>query len=1128
MRPTPNPEQKRAIEWGEGDLAISAGAGSGKTAVLALRVARAVTQGISRRGPLDMAGVAAITYTKKAAGELAERVRRELMLDGRVDEARRIDEAWISTIDGLCGRILRRYALDVGVDPRYRAASVVEAGILSGEVLDVLEAEAHAQGGAIADLFDQYELDALREATQDAYGRLRAMGATVDQIDVAGADTSIGEALSGWASSLDVLLSAIDEAGCSGVTREANSAMAQAAQELVVTAQRASGFDQAIMLRDGLAAFKPSASADADAVKHTRAEGERLSAAVNGLIMQPVAEAFLELLGRYESAYGEAKRDAGVLDFSDVVTHTARLLAEDNGVAESLRADLGLVMVDEFQDTNELRLRAIEPLSRDDLCIVGDDKQSIYRFQFADVEVFRRMRERIGETVELDQNYRSRLDILEFVNKVFSAPEFFGSDLLKLRAARTTPDIVPWPESDPRVETIEVECGDEWDEGPRVAEAAAAASRASELVKQGIRPDDIVVLLSGMTQAREYASALRVRGVEAHVASGESLSDSPAVAHIRSFLRVLVLASDDQAMIDVLAGPLMGVSPDGLIALHERGRKSIFDAVIDVVSQLSGGDNLRGWSESDRAAIVRFAQVHETLAATASRKPVAQVIQETCELTDYDLVLAIKGSEGEHEWAQVLRLKRLATQWQESGCGGVGGFLEHLSAMERYGEKEPAGPSATTDEAVRIMSIHSAKGLQFPVVIVGRLGSGLVHARSKDIVLERVDDRPTLAMVPARTGDGDGGARTAAVQHVRDTVKGLDRDEALRLLYVAFTRAEDALILVGAKVRNKKGLSSQNGLGLVLTALGDPEPRTSGAGGGGVRVSRVSTDTLEGASSHEPVAPAQDLDVEQATIRHEESQFICAAQESEFTGWRPVSVSYSSLQQYDDCPFSFYADRVLGLRRLQSISTEGVQATDVGSAVHEVLEHLPSPDSEALLEAAAGRHRLSEEGEARLRLAVAAFEASPFATRLEGADRVIREARIAVILGKTDLVGSIDAVAWEGDRILVIDYKTGQDRLLSRSKERIGHYRLQGECYALAAFAAGAKTVEVRFVFLEQGADSIRFDFVHGQSEDVRETIQSRIDAMMMGTFPPLKEYDAHLCGRCSAHGSPCSVTPSH
>ena len=1117
---TPNPEQLRAIEWGESDLAISAGAGSGKTAVLSLRVVRAVTDGIGEQGPLDLSSVVAITFTKKAAGELAERVRRELVSAGRSEDARRVDEAWISTIDGLCGRILRRYALDMGVDPRYRTASTVDAGILSGQVFEALGASAYADGGVLADLFDQYEPDVLREAIHAAYGRVQAMGATVGQIEVAEAEMSVDEAMAGCASSLDGLLAAIGEAGGSGASREANRASAEASRLLLVSTAGLEGLNRAKVLRDGLMGIKFNARVEAELVKQVRSDVEKVLMAASSVLIRPLADAFLELLGRYESAYSEAKRDIGVLDYSDVVTHVARLLAEDQEVAESLKAEFGLIMVDEFQDTNELRLKAIEPLSRNDLCIVGDDKQSIYRFQFADVEVFRRLRERIGETVELDQNYRSKPEILEFVNHVFGSPEFFSSDLLKLRAARKGADQVAWPKSGPRVEVLEVECNEEWTDGARCAEAVAAAGRAAELVTQGIDPGDIVILLSGMTRAGEYASALRERGIEVQVASGESLSDSVAVMHVRAFLRVMVLPSDDKAMIEVLAGPLFGLSPDGLVALHRHGGDGFFTAA----SETGKGTILPGLSAEDTQVLDRFGRVYAEITSRAVHEPVSVVIQELCELTEYDLVLAAKGSEGEHDWAQVLRLKRLASQWQETGYGGVGGFIEHLSAMERYGEKEPAGPAASVGGAVRIMSIHASKGLQFPVVIVGRLGSDLVLSRSGDIVLERVDGRPTLAMVPPKTAESGVGTRVTAVQHVRDTVKELERAEALRLLYVAFTRAEDALILVGASVRNKKGLSTEKGLGLVLTALGGPEPGTVICGAAEVKIGLITTDEMEIISVPSAEARENEFGIGEAAAALGVTERRCRAQEPSAKGWRPDSVSYSSLQEYDDCPFRFYADRVLGLRRLRAVSDEGTRATEVGSAVHEVLEHLSEMSPETLIRDAIDRHRLSDEGATRLRTAISSFSTSDFASRLGNADTVAREARITVSLGETDLVGSIDAVAWEGDRALVVDYKTGEDQRLSRSDERIEHYRLQSQCYALAAFAAGAQRVEAHFIFLEQGAQSVSFDFQQAQEADIRASIERRIELMADGVFPPLKVYDARRCEACPAFGSPCSM----
>jgi ATP-dependent helicase/nuclease subunit A len=753
------PEQEQAVARRSGPLLLSAAAGSGKTAVLVERFVRAV-----REDGVAPGRILAITFTERAAGELRARVRARLLELGEREAARDTEGAPIGTFHGFCARLLRGHALHAGVDPEFAVLDEAAAGRL----------ELLAFRRALASLLDEARPGPEREQAVDlvaAYGadRMRAM-----------------------------LLRVYAEQRSRGM---AAPALPQAALE------------------------------------------ERDEAALRACALLD------EALRSFGREYSELKRARGALDFDDLELCARELLAEHGDVRASWSQRLELLMVDEFQDTNRRQLSLLELLDRGNLFTVGDELQSIYGFRHADVEIFRERRaalDRRGAVLALARNFRARPALVEAVNAVFAAR--FGADYTLLVAAREDADgggeVVARrgpgaarPREDggaledagergvgvlqedpaahahacaadrPKAPALELLLTDRrgWEGSPhaqgiadelppaplwRQAEARLLAQRIAEILGAGeAAARDIVVLLRAAGDLPVYERALQDHGVSTLATVG-TFWGHQQVADLLAWLRALANPLDELALYGTLASALVGLSSDALalLALHARAHGTGLWATIE------GGDGeLRAsLSGDDRERLRRFARTFEQERRLAPAHGIAELLLRAISASGYERHVRSLSS-GERRLANIHKLLRLARRFEAAEGRGLRAFLDHVAHRGVLAQGEPQAPAGGAEpDAVRLMTIHAAKGLEFGVVCLADLGRA-GNSQPPDLLLdgERIGLR--LASLD--------GSETRACLHYEELYEERRRAEQAeeeRIVYVAMTRARERLLLSGA------------------------------------------------------------------------------------------------------------------------------------------------------------------------------------------------------------------------------------------------------------------------------------------------------------------------------------------
>ena len=821
------------------------------------------------------------------------------------------------------------------------------------------------------------------------------------------------------------------------------------------------------------------------------------------------------LLQSFEHSYQAAKDRESALDFEDLQLRARNLLRDDPAIREREQLRFRQVCVDEFQDTNRLQCELIDLIARDELFFVGDEFQSIYRFRHADVEVFKERREQIGEVLPLTQNWRSRPEVLAVVNELFGAT--FGDEFQKLVAAGRFPD----PASGAAVELLVTDKASYKDTGVtwRRGEARAVARRVRELVDDGeAEPGEIVLLFAAGTDAEQYEEALRELDLPTYRATGRGYFGQQQVVDLLGYLRLLHNRYDDEAFVTVLASPFVGLSNDALVVLRRNAtRRPLYTAVEKGLPE--------GLSERDRRLLQAFRQRYGRLTALAGTVGLERLCEQIVVEHDYDLAVLARW-DGRRRYANLRKLARLARSYEELRGTDVEGFVRFVSEQDAAGVKEL---EAVAEEegagAVRLLTIHAAKGLEFKVVVVADAGRERMSTRGEEIIC-LPDGRFGFKVVDPLTGQ-----RVGAFEYdeVRNAEEAAAEAERLRLYYVAMTRAIDKLIVAGSIEVARPDPKTPIGWVLDRLELGEVEDGevVRGEARLRVRVDRFTDDPVP--EPEEPPVEAQ-LSLFEAPVSAPTSTVpaLPPLEPVAAPAVEPVRrLSYSALALFERCPYRFYAERLGGMRPVDGsgrlVGQVGMAASEIGDSVHRLLElvDLAAPAPPSLDEVLGWYPGATAEELERIGALVQAYCGSALAARLAALGGVSSERPFAFEHDGVLFHGVLDVLHLENGRALVADFKSNFLGDHSPAEVVDAEYRLQRLVYAIACFRADVEEVEVVYQFLERPDELVAATFRRDELSGLEAELSAVIAQIQSGMFPPRPSEFA--CAGCPALDVVCA-----
>ncbi len=857
------PEQREAIQIHDRNLIVVAGAGSGKTRVLVDRFLQLLED--NPDWPLN--ALVAITFSREAAYEMRQRLRQELEKRARKNPGShwarhlvRMDSARIDTIHGLCADILRANAAHAGLDPKFEALDETDAAIMLGESVDDVLATIEAPHDQ---LFAHYDADRIITALNrmDLVG-----GGPPPQPD--DADDLFQAWLQEWSQTVfaarERLMASAEAAALAGMVHlpagDKMSALVKQYQSYmrqVVQADDARDICRMLesCCRDGAVGNKGSAkswgSAESKAkvaslLRDLRAgiadmlkELGEMPGAIDRLAAQ-MLPLWLQLLGNVRETYCARKDAEARLDFDDLERLAAEALEAPAVRARYRNIEFKHLLVDEFQDTNKSQwkiIKALADLNRGgSLFAVGDPKQSIYQFRGADVSAFGRARQEIawragGCALNLSTSFRSHPNLVQLFNNLFEilltpdedslAPEYeiaFGAPMQAFR-----------PES-PREPALELLLLDKdrcdgsaadmrrWEAHEIVNRVAAWVEERRPVYDKEtgqwrvIRFGDIAVLFQAMSNVSLYEEALKTREIPFLTIAGRGYFDRQEVWDVLALLRFLHNPADDLSLATVLRSPLFAFSDDLLFALRlivdEDGAAPV---PLAHALSLAARHLSPGMTEGDRPLLQRAQETLTDLRRVAGRLTISELLRRALAQTDY-LAILTGLPDGDRRRGNIEKLLDLAENSGKVTLEKFTVYLQDLTAREaREGEAH-----VEAGDALRLMTVHASKGLEFPLVILAdaswtRRGSGAA----------------TILADPAhglscQVYDPDANKYENGFAHRRNLKLQAHREaaERKRLLYVAATRAQDYLLASGQVKRNKADRWSADGwLGQLIAAL---------------------------------------------------------------------------------------------------------------------------------------------------------------------------------------------------------------------------------------------------------------------------------------------------------------------
>ena len=859
--------QQKAIE-AEGDVLVMAGAGTGKTHTL---VERCVERLLRRECSLEE--ILVVTFTEAAATEMRQRIRSRLEAESKnrptdshlAEQIALLDTAPISTLHSFCLQLVRRNFHALGIDPQVIVLDEGEARLLADEALDELLREHYAgKPGFSTDVLNLIQqqgrgselpvrdlilrLHHYRQTLPDPKRWLAEQLAMFNQSEPNQWQAWLVEALPAWRNLwLPVLRNEPREnsnaAACASIlanltnpaTREN---FAERFQELVqIDAQWPKG--RKTFYRKSLVDFFQ----EVEFLRSLIAKDGSTDPLVEDWRWVRAEMITLLLLARdFGEHFAAAKRELGVVDFHDLEQFTLRLLWHEGSggrtvIAQQWRQKLRFVCVDEYQDINAAQDKIIEALSRDGAAanrfLVGDVKQSIYRFRLADPRIFQTYARDWSQpgsparTIPLTENFRSREGILSFINPLFAAlmrEELGGirydedawlrfGDSDGRQAFREAADVSPKVELHLRLKGKgdALSNGGNGEEG--ISTAGTAFADLAEIEKEArlvalqlrkfkenkysvwdetlrkLRPvewrDMVVLLRSPANKVESFAKEFSGLGIPLQVSRG-GFYDSTEVADLLSLLTLLDNPLQDVPALAVLRSPFVGLSLDELAAIRLAQRKGYFWTAVQRFHHA-------GRNHAFSSRIHRFLGNYSRWRRLAREASLSQCLETVLRETNYEAWLRTQ-ARGDQRHANVQRLLTLTRQFDQFHRHGLLRFLRFIESQKLAAIDEEPAPIEVED-AVRLMSIHQSKGLEFPLVVVADLGKAFnfVDLRG-DIILDEQYGLCPQVKPPEAEQRYPSLAHWLAGRRQKQEALG----EELRLLYVALTRARDVLVLVGS------------------------------------------------------------------------------------------------------------------------------------------------------------------------------------------------------------------------------------------------------------------------------------------------------------------------------------------
>ena len=860
----PSPEQTEAILQRDHDVVVTAGAGTGKTRTLVARYLSLLEEKIPMRE------IVAITFTKKAAREMRNRIREEVRIYlhhpdlGEIDQQywrdiyENLDSARISTIHSLAIDILRQHPAELGLDPKFELLDEGQAARLKARAVDVALAWGSEDPNA-AVLFPLYGDWKLRRVISELLSKRLDIG---DALNKSPDDIwqlwepYLIQPLKAFVDDREVI-SVLDEFleyETNGILERAQESGDLFEEDLRIVINNWKQIKKARKTEDWITISRCLSPLRVHLKQKGKKENwtpgnprklikqiqpifdnnitfDKLDLALDQKLAREIIPGIKSVFHYANQWYDRSKDQLNGLDFDDLENLSLRLLRNFPSVKEYWQDKINALLVDEYQDTNDRQRELVNTLNGNGkrLFIVGDGKQSIYRFRGADVAIFRQEQEnisKVGSSFQLSTSYRAHPSLLKDLNSLLEpvlgldTSMSFVEPFAPLLPGRIDPPRYGGP---PYIE-LHLAAGTKADGAGKTA-AEAVASRIIAIMEESKSngPDDpdrnlnfgdVAVLCRASGSFPDFESAFEKAGIPYLTIAGQGFYDRPEIRDLLNALAAFADTQNDLVIAGLMRSPVIGLPDDFLLQFRDLQREKKILSLYETVK-----NNILLADEEFREKAKYLVAVVEKYSNLVGRISAAEILSRFLEESGY---LAAMAMGGYHR--NVQNMRKLVTDAQNSGVVSVPDFLNTITELKNVAVREGEA-SSVTEGSVQIMTVHQAKGLEFPIVVLG--DASKKERFGRDILIN-----PVLGVVPplsdTRIGEEDQTlprlVTSSSLAYELALVEERVRDEAEsnRLFYVAATRAEELLIINGVlgKLKKDQALGKLGGwlekIGLVL------------------------------------------------------------------------------------------------------------------------------------------------------------------------------------------------------------------------------------------------------------------------------------------------------------------------
>jgi len=835
MKDSLRPKQINCIETLDRDMIVNAGAGTGKTRVLTNRYLN-----IINKKKADVEQILCITFTEKAAAEIKERIinilRREKKYSNNSykdlnDIIEKLEFAYISTIHSFCSRMLREYCVEIGIDPEFTIIDQLESEILKEEVFSNVLERINLERKTDLDYFTKYAnwttggINTLVKSLVKIYDKIRLNNHEyLEENNYEGftGKSFFEKKFNDLKIEIDNIIEELSyytfesnkfedfHTNLKSLFKEIkNSSNEDFSQKNIKLFEKMSS---SINLKKiGVKRKSISYEDTSNMLKNLReVKIPDLANLYIDIKLFPIKSFLFDLIKHFHQEYSQKKIEESIIDYDDLLEKFYLILKKNERIRKRVKDRFKYILIDEYQDTNYLQKSIINLIKRENnLFVVGDVKQSIYAFRNADYRVFLDQEDEIkksgGSLITLDENFRSRKEIIDFVNFIFEKnwDELFDFKYQKLICAQDFSK-----KSDlPSIEILYSKGKSA--EDARKIEASLITRRIKQIVEnkkvcitnknlkdygRNLSYKDFLVLLKSTSDIKIYERAFAEKGIPFFTFSGRGFFNAREIIDIENFLKILENPYEEILLASVLKSPLFFVKDETLFQLSIfslSNKMEIIEAVKFIEREEIGLD--------EKEKLNKFLIIYNKALKILRIKGLGSVVSYLYKSTNI-LVKILSEYDGKRKYMNLLKLEDLAYQYSEKL--GIRDFLKIIKESRiREIRKGEASTVAEKDDVVKIMTIHSAKGLESPVVILPDI------SRKNRITYEDFifDDEYGIGFKVNIYDIDSKFNKSFSYSKIKEKLKIKEQGENTRLLYVALTRAKEHLIISGAFSTKKGG-----------------------------------------------------------------------------------------------------------------------------------------------------------------------------------------------------------------------------------------------------------------------------------------------------------------------------------